>query len=83
MQLILSFENEIDFDFAKTAIKKQTPKKPVFYDIKFRQCGSQYGQLVTLERAYDCPCCRHTLWERDKYNFCPSCGQALDWSDKP
>ena len=60
MQLILSFDNEEDFELAKAALEKRIPGKPVYYDTKFRQCGPQYGELVTLERAYDCPCCKRT-----------------------
>lgn len=63
------------------ALEYRTAKKPVFYDTKFRQRGEKYGELVSIERAYNCPTCNHTLWITDKSSFCDNCGQALDWSD--
>lgn len=30
---------------------------------------------------YECPKCGETLIERH-YNYCPDCGQKLDWSEK-
>lgn len=68
-------------DVAIAALKRQIPQKPIFYDTKFRQRGEKYGELVTLEKAYNCPVCRNTLWKRDKQAHCEDCGQALDWSD--
>lgn len=64
---------------AKEALSIRTPKKPKFYDSKFRQRGKKYGEFVTLERAYDCPHCMGTLWGEDKKRHCDYCGQALDW----
>lgn len=56
---------------AKSAIEKQTPKKPK-QDI--------YGY-------YQCPFCMaddyalmHDSNIADRYNYCHNCGQALDWS---
>ena len=63
--------------------KQSEPKKPRFYDVKFRQRGTKYGEFVTLERAYNCPKCNLTVWEKDKDAFCKHCGQPLDWSDHP
>ena len=58
------------------AEEKQTAKKP-----DYEGDGYADGQLV-----YDtwiCPCC-NTRYEvdYDVYNFCPNCGQKLDWSDE-
>ena len=58
------------------ALEKQITKKP---DLE----GDGYcdGQLV-----YDtwiCPCCEeHYEVDYDKYDYCPNCGQALDWSEE-
>ncbi len=59
------------------ALEKQIPKKP---DIS----GDSYdkgGNLIY--DTYDCPNC-HTSYEieYEKYDYCPSCGQALDWSEE-
>lgn len=58
------------------ALEKQIPKKP---DLE----GDGYcdGQLV-----YDtwiCPCCEERYEvDYDKYDYCPNCGQAIDWSEE-
>lgn len=77
---LLPYVNET-LKIAIKAIKKQIPKKPLFYDTKFRQRGKMYGELVTIEKAYNCPNCNSTVWGTDKHKFCDNCGQALDWSD--
>ena len=43
MQLILSFDNEEDFELAKAALEKRIPGKPVYYDTKFRHNQSAPG----------------------------------------
>lgn len=60
---------------------EHAPKKPRFYDTKFRQRGRKYGELVTIERAYNCPKCNSTVWETDKRPYCNYCGQPLDWGE--
>ena len=58
---------------AKQAIEKQIPKKFV-------------GRLSTLD--INCPCCNgediYDIPNRRivKQNYCPNCGQALDWSSE-
>lgn len=68
-------------DTAKFALERLIPKKPKFYDTKFRQRGQRYGEHVTIERAYNCPYCNCTVWGTDKDGHCKHCGQALDWSE--
>ena len=68
-------------ELAKDTIEMRIPKKPKFYDTKFRQRGQKHGEFVTIERAYNCPHCNCTVWGTDKDNYCKHCGQALDWSD--
>lgn len=57
------------------AVEKQTAKKP-----DYEGDGYSDGQLV-----YDtwiCPCCgQHYEVNYDSYDYCPNCGQKLDWSD--
>lgn len=62
---------------AQACVNKQIPKKP---DIQ----GDGYdpdGNLV-----YDtwiCPACGVSYEiDYDEYDYCPSCGQAIDWSDE-
>lgn len=64
-------------DMAIKALEKQVAKKPSFE-------GDGYdpdGNLV-----YDtwiCPCCeKHYEVDCEEYDYCPSCGQRIDWSDQ-
>ena len=61
---------------AVEALEKQIPKKP---DLE----GDGYddnGELI-----YDtwiCPCCEeHYEVDYEEYEFCPKCGQAIDWRE--
>ena len=60
----------------REAVEKQTAKKP-----DYEGDGYSDGQLV-----YDtwiCPCCgQHYEVDCDRYDYCPNCGQKLDWSDE-
>ena len=57
------------------ALEKQIPKKPTL-----EADGYSDGQLI-----YDtwiCPYCEKRYeTEYDNYDYCPNCGQAIDWSD--
>ena len=59
----------------REAVKKQTAEKP-----DYEGDGYSDGQLV-----YDtwiCPCCgKHSEVDYDSYDYCPNCGQKIDWSD--
>ena len=59
------------------ALEKQIPKKPTYE-------GDGYAPDGTF--VWDewlCPCCgkRYEV-DYDDYDFCPNCGQKLDWSDE-
>lgn len=62
---------------AQRALEKQIPKKPDYKGDGF----DKHGKLI-----YDtwlCPCCGHAYEvDYDNYYFCPSCGQAIDWTDE-
>ena len=59
------------------ALEKQIPKKP---DIE----GDGYDSARYL--VYDtwiCPTCGISYEiDYDEYDYCPACGQAIDWSDE-
>lgn len=64
-------------DVAIQVLEKQIPKKPT-YD------GDGYAPDGTF--VWDewlCPCCgeRYEV-DYDDYDYCPNCGQKLDWSDE-
>lgn len=54
------------------ALEKQVPKKPY----------KSYGMPVNGYPYYKCVCndCEYALDEY-KDDFCPNCGQAIDWED--
>lgn len=60
----------------REAVEKQTAKKP-----DYEGDGFSDGQLV-----YDtwiCPCCgKHYEVDCDRYDYCPNCGQHIDWGDE-
>lgn len=63
-------------EMAKVALEKQIPQSP-----DYEGDGYSNGQLV-----YDtwvCPCCGQTYEvDYDDYEYCPKCGQHIDWSDE-
>ena len=59
------------------ALEKRIPKKPTYE-------GDGYAPDVSF--VWDewlCPCCgkRYEV-DYDDYDYCPNCGQKIDWSDK-
>ena len=59
------------------ALGKQIPKKPTYEGDGY----SPDGKFVLDE--WICPCCE-TRYEvdYDEYDYCPHCGQKIDWSDR-
>ena len=58
------------------ALEKQIPKKPDYEGDGFDEDG------YLIYDNWICPNCgKHYEVDYDDYNFCPECGQALDWSD--
>lgn len=59
---------------AVKSLEKQIPKK------------WQY-EMVNDYDTYVCPCCKEYWYmyygtpATNEYNYCPNCGQRLDWSD--
>ena len=42
----------------------------------------QIPKKPDLDGGVYCPCCLHEFKENyDTTNYCPNCGQAIDWSD--
>ena len=78
MEEYMKFEDEciskgFTFNSLLEAVEKQTAKKP-----DYEGDGYSDGQLV-----YDtwiCPCCgkRYEV-DYDDYDYCPNCGQHIDW----
>ena len=56
--------------------EKQTAKRPDYE-------GDGYFDGKLVYDTWICPCCgKHYEVDYDEYDFCPDCGQRLDWSDE-
>ncbi len=66
----------IAFEEAIKALEKQIPKKPAFEGDGYDDGGN------IIYDTWICPCCedRYEV-DYERHNHCPTCGQALDWSD--
>lgn len=60
----------------REAVEKQTAKKPDYE-------GDGYSDGHLVYDTWICPCCgKHYEIDYDDYDFCPACGQCIDWSDE-
>lgn len=64
------------------ALEKQIPKKP---DTETINRGIGISGEYEIYSNYICPNCKNVVGDYENedhyYDFCPDCGQALDWSD--
>lgn len=61
---------------ATKALEKQIPKHPHLEGDGYDDNG------YMIYDTWICPCCeKHYEVDYDKYDYCPSCGQHIDWSD--
>lgn len=57
--------------------KRKKPEKPNIYGDGYDDKGE------IIYDMYDCPNCSKSYeLDYEKYDFCPNCGQAIDWSEK-
>lgn len=55
---------------------RQTPKKPNLWGDRYDSDGN------IIYDMWDCPRCGKSYEiDCDRYDYCPNCGQAIDWSD--
>lgn len=65
-----------DFKDAGKALEKQMAKRP-YYE------GDGYADGSMVYDTWICPNCESEYEvEYDDYDYCPNCGQKLDWSDE-
>lgn len=66
-------------EIARQAIEKQIPKK-------VKREFLAIGGAITCIEAEICPNCGKDIYDDEVevsyYEYCPDCGQALDWSDE-
>lgn len=66
--------DECLFEESMKALEKQIPKKP---DVE----GDGYADGHLVYDTWICPNCEeHYEIDYDNYDYCPKCGQKLDWS---
>lgn len=54
----------------KDALEKQNAKKPI--------CKEQRENQWQIDTWHECPACQEEIYQTD---YCPGCGQKIDWSD--
>ncbi len=60
----------------REAIEKQRAKKPDYE-------GDGYADGKLVYDTWICPNCeKHYEVDYDDYEYCPNCGQAIDWSEE-
>lgn len=60
----------------RAAMEKQTAKRPDYE-------GDGYADGHLVYDTWICPCCgKHYEVDYDRYDYCPDCGQHIDWSDE-
>ena len=75
---IASEEDIESFEIAVAAMKKQDPMKPVIE----QGAPSYYGGSGICREYCACPKCGEAVGRGDdKANYCPECGQKIDWED--
>ena len=69
-------EQDMALAIAQKALEKQIPKKPAFEGDGYDDGGN------IIYDTWICPCCedRYEV-DYERHNHCPTCGQAIDWSD--
>lgn len=57
------------------ALEKQKPKKP-------QRWGDGYADGHLVYDMWNCPTCNKTYeLDYDKYDYCPHCGQHINWEE--
>ena len=65
-----------DIDLIESIVEKEIPMKPKL----FMRDG--YDEDEAVYDAWDCPCCgTHYQIIFDKHDYCPHCGQRIDFGD--
>ena len=68
------------WDLLKELVEKATPKKPEYKE-KIRKDNYRDGTNIGRFDWW-CPNCHLEHISGNDINYCPTCGQALDWSDE-
>ena len=73
--VLLQDMDSSDMNNIADALSKQIPKTPHYE-------GDGYSDGELVYDTWICPSCEEYYEiDYDKYNYCPCCGQKIDWSD--
>lgn len=76
MQELEKYREVGTLEECREAMEKQKRKKP-----DYEGDGFADGKPVYID--WSCPCCRNLFEvDYDEYDYCPSCGQHIDWGDE-
>ena len=65
-----------DIELIESIVNKEIPKKPYFE-------SDGYADGYPVYDTWICPRCGHNYEvDSDKFDYCPKCGQRIDWSDE-
>ena len=76
---IRHIESSLDVDqwaqeIAVDAMEKQIPKELIAE-------GDGYADGSMVYDSFYCPSCDYHMEDYEVKNFCPNCGQAIDWTE--
>ena len=76
-----------DIYLIKAIVKKEIPKKPEPYSTFIKTFEKGTGELKYMTRydGFMCPICGYVLTNDERKNhdnYCPNCGQKIDWSQE-
>ena len=62
-------------EMAFSALEKQIPKELIAE-------GDGYADGEMVYDSFYCPSCDYHMEDYEVKNYCPNCGQAIDWSEE-
>ena len=57
------------------ALERQVPKSPIFE-------GDGYSDGEMVYDTWYCPSCDSRFVDDEEHDYCPCCGQAIDWGEE-
>lgn len=76
-----------DIDLITSIVKKEMPKKPETYSTCIKGVKKDTFECVytRMYSGFVCPICGYELTNDERKNhdnYCPNCGQAIDWEEQ-
>lgn len=76
-----------DIDLIASIVEKEIPQNPDPYSTCIKEFIKEKMELVTVMKykGFMCPSCGYELTNNEMNihcNYCPHCGQRIDWSEE-